>query len=261
MATVPATQDDLGDVYEPAEDTYLFLDALQDEKDFLVALHPRIMLELGPGSGVVGVFATNQLAAAGIDDIVLFAVDINEQATACTKNTASLNGVSRIEILRMDLLTQVRLRQQVDVLLFNPPYVPTPSDEVGSIGIEAAWAGGKHGREVIDRVLPLVHVRRLNRRLAWSYSRGRTCSLRGGCFTWSLSLKTSPTTSRASCCRKDFTWRRFGPEKRSTRAYPSLSLRGRQRNELLTSTHHPTNLPCRCCPLYPRVFVTIQSRS
>ncbi|ETW04417.1 hypothetical protein, variant 1 [Aphanomyces invadans] len=157
MATVPATQDDLGDVYEPAEDTYLFLDALQDEKDFLVALHPRIMLELGPGSGVVGVFATNQLAAAGIDDIVLFAVDINEQATACTKNTASLNGVSRIEILRMDLLTQVRLRQQVDVLLFNPPYVPTPSDEVGSIGIEAAWAGGKHGREVIDRVLPLVH--------------------------------------------------------------------------------------------------------
>ncbi|RHY26739.1 hypothetical protein DYB32_007334 [Aphanomyces invadans] len=123
MATVPATQDDLGDVYEPAEDTYLFLDALQDEKDFLVALHPRIMLELGPGSGVVGVFATNQLAAAGIDDIVLFAVDINEQATACTKNTASLNGVSRIEILRMDLLTQVRLRQQVDVLLFNPPGV------------------------------------------------------------------------------------------------------------------------------------------
>ncbi|RHZ04312.1 hypothetical protein DYB26_016349 [Aphanomyces astaci] len=121
-AVVPTTQDVLGDVYEPAEDTYLFLDALQDEKDFLVALHPRMMLELGPGSGVVGVFATNQLAAAGVVDTVLFAVDINEQATACTKNTATLNGVSRIEILRMDLLTQMRLHHQVDVLLFNPPY-------------------------------------------------------------------------------------------------------------------------------------------
>ncbi|KAF0709968.1 Aste57867_5688 [Aphanomyces stellatus] len=156
MAAVPQTQDVLGDVYEPAEDTYLFLDALQDEKDFLTALHPHVVLELGPGSGVVGVFTASQLVSSGIDDAVLFAVDINAEATACTKQTALLNGVSRIEILRMDLFTQMRLDHQVDVLLFNPPYVPTPSEEVGSTGIEAAWAGGLHGREVIDRVLPLV---------------------------------------------------------------------------------------------------------
>lgn len=28
--------------------------------------------------------------------------------------------------------------------------------QVGSRGIEASWAGGKNGREVIDRVLPVV---------------------------------------------------------------------------------------------------------
>jgi release factor glutamine methyltransferase len=40
--------------------------------------------------------------------------------------------------------------------IFNPPYVPTPDDEVSKPGIAQAWAGGHQGRVVMDRLLKEV---------------------------------------------------------------------------------------------------------
>ena len=42
--------------------------------------------------------------------------------------------------------------------VFNPPYVLTPDSEVCKASIAAAWAGGRHGRAVIDRFLPCVSL-------------------------------------------------------------------------------------------------------
>jgi release factor glutamine methyltransferase len=44
----------------------------------------------------------------------------------------------------------------MDVIIFNPPYVPTPDEEVSGNDIEASWAGGVNGRRVIDRALPQI---------------------------------------------------------------------------------------------------------
>ena len=42
------------------------------------------------------------------------------------------------------------------VQIFNPPYVPTPDDELTRTDIARAWAGGNRGRAIIDKFLPQV---------------------------------------------------------------------------------------------------------
>lgn len=68
--------------------------------------------------------------------------------------------MDRIEPIQTSLVNGFlpRLEGLVDVLCFNPPYVVTTPEEVGSHGIEASWAGGIDGRQVIDEFLPFVPV-------------------------------------------------------------------------------------------------------
>ena len=68
--------------------------------------------------------------------------------------------------LLQDAASSLIARHSIDVLIFNPPYVPTEDEEVVTDiplssqdnPIAAAWAGGKNGRVVIDRFLPLITV-------------------------------------------------------------------------------------------------------
>ncbi|XP_071320310.1 methyltransferase N6AMT1 [Trachinotus anak] len=141
------------DVYEPAEDSFLLIDALEKDAQRLQLMSPCVCLEVGSGSGVVSAFLASVVGPSAL----YICTDVNPAAAQCTRKTASCNNVSLqpvITDLAECLLPQ--LSGKVDVLLFNPPYVVTPSEEVGSRGMEAAWAGGKRGREVTDRFLPLV---------------------------------------------------------------------------------------------------------
>ena len=60
----------------------------------------------------------------------------------------------------MDLAScfEARMAGSVDVLVFNPPYVVTDSEElhraVRDRDIAAAWAGGIDGTEVLNRLIP-----------------------------------------------------------------------------------------------------------
>jgi release factor glutamine methyltransferase len=76
----------------------------------------------------------------------VIATDINPQAVA----NATINGV---EVIQGDLFCN--LTQRFDLIIFNPPYLPTDTN-VPCDWLTRAWDGGPAGREVILRFLTQV---------------------------------------------------------------------------------------------------------
>ena len=227
---------DFSTIYEPAEDSFLFLDTLSSaaETEFLgsrfaaalsndnekgIRSNP-LVVEVGTGSGVVLAFVTAHAQNIfGRSDVLTLGVDVNEHACRGTAETArravaeakgangernvvacptargdrqgetcadgsgnsiSVNGEADypdsnlrsglyLGNLCSDLTTSFR-PGSVDVLLFNPPYVPTEQlpdpavtqhrdrfDEESHL-LALSYAGGVDGMEVTERLLDQLPV-------------------------------------------------------------------------------------------------------
>jgi release factor glutamine methyltransferase len=140
-------------VYPPAEDSFLLVDALAALwDDELARSRPKLCIELGTGSGYIACSNALLARAHGCGDVTRTrASDINPDAVAACRATCEAHGVSGTECATAlgDLLEPhadaLADAGGCDVLVFNPPYVVTPSEEVGGRGIEASWAGGARG--------------------------------------------------------------------------------------------------------------------
>lgn len=144
------------EVYEPCDDSFALVDALLADRNNLLEHHPTLCMEIGCGSGYV---ITSLALILGQEDsgVNYIATDINPHAVKVTSETLEAHGVGA-ELIVTDIAAglETRLAGMVDVLVVNPPYVPTPEDEVGVEGITSSWAGGENGRSVIDRILPVA---------------------------------------------------------------------------------------------------------
>jgi len=152
------TRHDYEHVYEPAEDTFLLLDAIEQEASDLKELQSLICLEIGSGSGCVSAFAGSILGSSAT---LYLCTDINSHASRSTCATGKQNNVPLESITAsLALPFHSRLRHSVDVLLFNPPYVPTVTDEAedaqGTAGIQGSWAGGADGMQITNIFLQTV---------------------------------------------------------------------------------------------------------
>lgn len=142
MLPTPSTSHvDYDHIYEPAEDSFLLIDTLvsDSETSFLQSRFPLnspspLVLEVGTGSGVVLGFATAHASRIfGRADVTTLGTDLNRFACLATSQTVQ-QAVSEagdqaglfLGCLNVDLVGAIKTRT-VDVLIFNPPYVPSES--------------------------------------------------------------------------------------------------------------------------------------
>uniref|UniRef100_A0A7N0UZ84 Methyltransferase small domain-containing protein n=1 Tax=Kalanchoe fedtschenkoi TaxID=63787 RepID=A0A7N0UZ84_KALFE len=143
------------EVYEPCDDSFALVDALLSDSANILSRNPTLCLEIGSGSGYVITSLALILQEHRPPASHFIATDINPHALAATSQTLAAHGVTSADLVQTDILNGMedRLTGKVDLLVVNPPYVPTPEDEVGVEGLGSAWAGGENGRSVIDRIL------------------------------------------------------------------------------------------------------------
>jgi release factor glutamine methyltransferase len=107
----------------------------------------------------IGGGAVSRLLAEHYGCLVI-GVDVNKQALRAAKKQRMAS--TQIELVCGDLVSWVRTKpgHLFDVVVFNPPYVPTDQDELLRARVDkdiaAAWAGGRRGRQVIDLALMTV---------------------------------------------------------------------------------------------------------
>lgn len=183
-------------VYPSSEDTFLLIDALEGDKELLKErcaeggwcievgyvytniLYPVMCPSLSNSEFVVGKQTkyfnlvnsfvlrrcgsgevTEKLSSL-LDSCACFTTDVNPMATEKTMALVEQRGLTLVNPLTCDMFAAFKETVKFDVIVFNPPYVPTDKDELIRAFVErdisASWAGGRNGREVIDRFISEV---------------------------------------------------------------------------------------------------------
>ena len=120
-------------VYMPKEDSELIAGVIEK-----LDIYNKNCLEIGCGSGFLSIIMAQRKA-------FVISVDINNEAVVATKHNAEQNK-AKINAFVSDLFENVK--GTYDLIIFNPPYLPVDDWET-----DVAYAGGKTGRDIIERFI------------------------------------------------------------------------------------------------------------
>jgi SAM-dependent methyltransferase len=123
-------------------DTYRFCRALR-----LAALDPKIVVDIGCGTGAGGI-----VAGRHAEKVIL--ADINDKSLVLAQVNARLNGARNVQTVKSDVLAHVR--DEPDLIVANPPYLRDPLARTYRDG------GGNYGEGLALRIVDesLARLRR-----------------------------------------------------------------------------------------------------
>jgi release factor glutamine methyltransferase len=124
------------DVYEPAADTELLVRSIRLRKGERV-------LEIGTGTGIIAIHCAKHGCRVTATDVVAEALEL-------ARENAQQNTVD-VDLLEGDMFEPVEGR--FDVIIFNPPYLPTAPEDLTHSPLDRALDGGPDGTDVTIRFL------------------------------------------------------------------------------------------------------------
>jgi release factor glutamine methyltransferase len=101
------------------------------------------LLDVCTGSGMLAV-------AGAVCGARATAVDVSRRAVLTARLNGRLNGVE-VRALRGSLFAPVA-GECFDLIVSNPPYVPSRRAELPERGLRRAWEAGRDGRALLDRI-------------------------------------------------------------------------------------------------------------
>ena len=126
----------MSEIYQPAEDSWLLSEVLKEQiKDKNIKC-----LDLGSGTGI----QAQILIYLGVPPENVTLTDINPESIKYLEKKFPFS-----KVVRSDLFNQIQ--EEYDLIIFNPPYLPTNIHEPESSRI--ATTGGEQGSEIINEFL------------------------------------------------------------------------------------------------------------
>ena len=125
-------------VYRPQSDTALLAENLRA----IGVPSGALVLDIGTGTGALAMAAVHAGAAH------VTAIDVSRRAVLAARFNTQVRRLP-VRVEHGDALTRIADRR-FDVILSNPPYVPTERATAPRRGPERAWDGGRQGRALLD---------------------------------------------------------------------------------------------------------------
>jgi len=154
-------------VYPPSDDTYLIINYFKKEVnknlfDGLPINTIKKILDMGTGTGIIALFFQEIKKYFSKFTPKIYASDISDVAIRCaTLNERTNNYKDNIIFIKSDLFRKFpqNLQHSFDIIVFNPPYLPSISyneKDITRSRSDSNWDGGVRGFEVFLEFLRYV---------------------------------------------------------------------------------------------------------